>query len=86
MRPYHMQFTSKHQNNTRNGFPILKKPYKVVSFMVVLPLVLRYDGVLLRKTAILDLPNMAATAGAQIGPSRNWRVMVISTPGPKLGL
>ena len=62
-----MQFASKYQNNTRNILPILKKNQKVVSFMVVLLLVLKLGLPPTPKGAILDLSNMAATAGAQLG-------------------
>ena len=62
-----MQFTLKHQNNTRNRLPILTKPQNVVSFMVVLLLVLKLWQRPTPKGAILDLSNMAATAGAQLG-------------------
>jgi len=57
----------KHQNNTRNGLPILKIPRKWCHSWLYYFWFSSYDSGLLRKAAILDLSNMAATAGAQLG-------------------
>ena len=62
-----MTYTSKLQNNIRNGFLVLDYPTKVLSFMFRTLLVLKLFKCPLQMAAILDLSNMAATEGAHLG-------------------
>ena len=62
-----MTYTSKLQNNIRNGFPILDNPTEVLSFMFRTLMVLKLLKCPTSEGGHLGFANMAATEGAHLG-------------------